>query len=167
MRCIHCGEEISSKDKQCPACGAEIVINKENVKKKSKKKKRILIMAIVVLIAIPVFIGVYHLTKVATVNKYMPMAEEYMAQEQYEKAVNCYLKILRPFRNVPEAQEGLAEALVLAYEKDEGFEDELFKGASRVYNRYDTYLGEYGPSVLKKLEELEAEGKGRIGEFSE
>ncbi|MBQ7766638.1 MAG: hypothetical protein IJ397_07345 [Lachnospiraceae bacterium] len=162
MRCIHCGEEISFRDKNCPACGARTG-NEEKVQKRKKKIKLILLLAIAAVVGVVAFIGIYHAIKVATIGKYTALAELALEEEDYEEAVDCYLKILRPYRDVEEAQKALAEVLVIAYEKDDMFKyDRKYKDFTDAYDRYEKYVGEYDYVLYTELEELDARIKEEI-----
>lgn len=155
MRCIHCGEEIPRKAKKCPGCG--VVISNEKAKqKKLKKKKLILAIVIAVVVGLVSFLGMYHLIKIKTIDKYTQLAEEALAEEDYEEAIECYLKILRPFRNVPEVQKAFAETLVIAYEKDDMFKYERESGKSyKVTSRYGQYLGDYKLILYNGVDEVD------------
>lgn len=162
MRCIHCGEEISRKDKTCPACGARTG-NEGKAQKRNKKAKLILILSIVAVVGVVAFLGIYHVIKVATIGKYTALAELALEEEDYEEAIDCYLKILRPYRDVEEVQEAFVDTLIIAYEKDDMFSYEReYVDFYRVYRRYEQYVGQYDSMLYNELEELDARIKEEI-----
>lgn len=163
MRCIHCGEEVPRRAETCPGCGAATG-NKKKAEKKKKKVKLIMILAIAVVIAVIAFLGIYHLIKVATIGKYTALAELALEEEDYEEAIECYLEIARPFRDVPEVHEALAETLIIAYEKDDMFKYErMYDDFHDVYRYYEKYVGEYDNMLYSELEELDARIKEENG----
>lgn len=156
MRCIHCGEEVPRRAETCPGCGA-VTGNKKKKEKKKKKVKLVLILAIVAVVVVIAFLGIYHLVKVATIHKYIPLAEAALAEEDYEEAIECYMEIARPYRDVPEVHKALAETLIIAYEKDDMFEyDRLYDDFHDTYRYYGKYVGEYDSMLYSELEELDA-----------
>ncbi len=162
MRCIHCGEKISRRAEMCPACGARTG-NENKAQKKKKKAKLILLLAIVAVVGLVAFLGIYHVIKVATIGKYTALAELALEEEDYEEAIDCYLKILRPYRDVEEVQEAFVDTLVIAYEKDDMFSYERkHDDFYRVYRRYEQYVGQYDNRLYNELEELDARIKEEI-----
>lgn len=155
MRCIHCGEEVPRRAETCPACGASIDHKKK--KQKAKKAKVILIVALVAVVGVIAFLGIYHAIKVATIGKYTALAELALEEEDYEEAIECYMHIAMPYSDVTETQKALAETLIIAYEKDDMFEYEReYTDFTRVYRRYDRYVGQYDDMLYSALEELDA-----------
>ena len=151
-----------AQGQNCPACGARTG-NEGKTQKRNKKTKLILLLAIVAVVGVVAFSGIYHAIKVAIIGKYTALAELALEEEDYEEAIDCYLKILRPYRDVEEVQEAFVNTLIIAYEKDDMFSYEReYVDFNKVYRRYKQYVGQYDSILYNESEELDARIKEEI-----
>jgi len=143
MRCIFCGEEISRRDKICPACGMEVLPEKKRNKKvfdifQGINYLKAGICFIMILVAIAaVFTLIKTIKRASYIDESHTQAQIYLEEKDYGEALKYYRTTLMMYPDSTVAHDGLVEVLHIMIE--EGVIEPGDKGYMFV-KQYDDYL---------------------------
>ena len=178
--CEKCRNKIPENAKFCPVCGAPISVKTAGVsyhEKKGKSKYIIMLFVLIFLIFILFFVA-FLIIKRNMDNKhydqYMLSGKNYMEQEEYEKAIDIYIKALE----VDDSDINIYSALVRAYlalnQSEEAFNivEESVKNTgnaqlkeSYIYYVYQSILDEY-QIAMEKGDEYVSENPDRFSHIA-
>lgn len=143
MRCIFCGEEMSRRDKKCPACGMEVLPKKKGNKKSINilpaigfMKACICFVLFLVVIA-AVFTLIKTIKRASYIDESHTQAQIYLEEKDYGEALKYYRTTLMMYPDSTVAHDGLVEVLHIMIE--EGVIEPGDKGYMFV-KQYDDYL---------------------------